>query len=157
MLPQPLALQYEYVAESDSIRFFFEGRASYLLSRPLRAESIRALLPADYSIVRFKDDKPNDITCFCNATGDWIRYQTTPAIGNFHISVTNLRSIEQTSIQGCPAIVLERYPTDNPKSRFMTELYWIDRSANILYSLDSIALSPDALQTIAEQIILRSR
>lgn len=39
----------------------------------------------------------------------------------------------------------------------MTELYWIDRSANILYSLDSIALSPDALQTIAEQIILRSR
>lgn len=154
---QPLTLQYEFVAESDSIRLFFEGHARFFLSRPLRAESIRALLPAGYFLVPGKDAKSDDIACFCNASGSWIRYHAVPATGNIHISVTNLRSIEQTSIQGCPAIILERYKTDDPKSQFMTELYWIDRSANILYSLDSIALSPDALQTIAEQIILQSR
>lgn len=157
MAAHPLALQYEYLAESDSIRFFFEGRASYLLSRPLRAESIRTLLPADYCVAHFKDDKPNGATYFRNATGDWIRYQAAPAIGNFHISVTNLRSMEQTSLQGCPAVILERYAPSCPQITFITELYWIDRSANILYSLDSTALSQDSLQIIAEQIILRSR
>ena len=157
MAAQPLALQYEYVAESDSIRLILEGRASYLLSRPLHAQSVQALLPAGYFIVPFEDAKLNGATHFRNAAGDWIRYQTTPAIGNFHISVTNLRSMEQTSIQGCPVIILERYTPDTLQIQFITEIYWIDRSANILYSLDSTVLSPDPLKVIAEQIILQSR
>ncbi len=157
MAAQPLAMQYEYVAESDSIRIFFEGRADYLLSRPFRPQSLRALLPAGYFQVPIEDARKNNTACFRNASGDWIRYHATPAIGNFHISVTNLRSIAQTSIQGCPAIVVERHTSNHPQIPFFAGLYWIDRSANVLYSLDSTALSSDSLQIIAEQIILQSR
>lgn len=157
MAAQPLALQYEYVAESDSLRLFFEGRADYLLSRPFRAQSLQALLPAGYFQVPVENAEPNSIASFRNASGGWIRYQATPASGNFHISATDLHSITQTSIQGCPAIVVERHTPNHPQIPFLTGLYWIDRSANILYFLDSTALSTDSLQAIAEQIILQSR
>lgn len=157
MAAQPLTLQYEFVAETDSIRLFFGGRASYLLSGQLHPQAIRELLPAGYAAVPLKDDKTNGATYFRNDAGEWIRYQATPATGSFHISITNLRCMEQTSMQGCPAVVLERYAPGCPQIRFMTELYWIDRSANMLYSLDSTALSQNSLKTIAEQIILRSR
>lgn len=157
MAAQPLSLQYEYVAESDSICLSFGGHAGYLLSRPLQVQTIQALLPAGYSAVRFREDNPQGATYFRNDTGNFIRYQATPATGSYHISVTNLRSMEQTSMQGCPAVVLERYMPECSQIQLVTELYWIDRSANLLYSLDSTSLARDSLKTIAEQIIQRSR